>query len=453
MGASQLPLQYLLAVRSPYSPVQLLTRTSHEQLKSVHQILGRIIFTFFVLHVALYLNFFILAGYITKRIKDTDVILGLISITLFSILSTTSLTQVRKRNYRVFFMSHVGIANGILVPLYFHVHHIRPFVWEAVAVCTAHFVLRAFTFRKYSGSVKILPGTSLVVVRIPLSDSDRARGWKAGQHVYVSRPSSRNRGSISSTSVYEQLSLRYLANPFTVASIPTKDAELLLVARVLDGYTKDLGDLARSLHASQTDEDMQIPFAIEGPYGGSASLPDFAGFDSVLLVAGGVGATFAIPIWRKLVEGSDKGQQIRFVWAVRRLIETQWAFPATRDQSIRDTDDVEDSEAAQVEVFVTQPSGAHHHLQPGDSGDDIELLEEEHLLSVEEQMERPRRGMVLQTGRPRIPVIVEEVFGKGGRVAVLSCGPRGLVSELSGCVEEYVRRGREAFWYDEGFGW
>ena len=74
VGASQLPIHYLLAMRAPYSPVQWLTRLSHEQIKASHQILGRITFVLFILHTAFYLNFFILSGFLAKRIKDWDVI-------------------------------------------------------------------------------------------------------------------------------------------------------------------------------------------------------------------------------------------------------------------------------------------------------------------------------------------------------------------------------------------
>ncbi|KAI7563147.1 hypothetical protein KC343_g8796, partial [Hortaea werneckii] len=55
-GASQLPLQYLLALKSPYSPFQLLTRSSHETLNALHQHLGYIITGLFYAHVGLYLN-------------------------------------------------------------------------------------------------------------------------------------------------------------------------------------------------------------------------------------------------------------------------------------------------------------------------------------------------------------------------------------------------------------
>ena len=162
IGASQLPLHYLLAMRAPYSPVQWATRLSHEQLKSSHQILGRIVFLLFSLHAAFYMAFFLLSGFLAKRIRDNDVIFGIISILLFTAISTTALGRVRRWNYRVFYISHVAIANLVVVPLYLHVTHIRPYCWEVVFVNGLHLVFRAQRLKKYSGTIELLPGTNLV---------------------------------------------------------------------------------------------------------------------------------------------------------------------------------------------------------------------------------------------------------------------------------------------------
>ena len=101
-------------MRSPYSPIQLATSLSHEQLKMAHQILGRIVFFFFLLHGAFYMYFFVQSGFLAKRIKDADVIFGICGFLLFSIISITALEQVRGRSYRFFLQCHIAIA--VLVP-------------------------------------------------------------------------------------------------------------------------------------------------------------------------------------------------------------------------------------------------------------------------------------------------------------------------------------------------
>ncbi|PSN68013.1 hypothetical protein BS50DRAFT_522965 [Corynespora cassiicola Philippines] len=455
IGGSQLPLHYLLAMRAPYSPIQWLTRLSHEELKSSHQILGRIVFVLFVLHAIFYMNFFVLSGFLAKRIKDTDVIFGIISLILFSIISTTALGKIRRWNYRVFYLSHIAISFIIVVPLYIHVHHIRLYVWEVVAVNGLHLITRAVRSRTYMSSVRLLPGTNLVEIRIPLTTMASALAWKPGQHVYLRRTD----GISYPASIFD-----WRTNPFTVASIPVKDKELLLVARTLKGNTKGLADLAKSLRSAGSDEAPRIPMALEGPYGASSYLPDFSLFDRVLLVAGGVGATFVMPVYRSIVEFHNPdhagGPQIRCIWAVQKLAETQWAFPAHDKEEEEDADVGAGADAgaqsplynpSTVEVFVTRPSGPS--LQVGEAGEDVELAEDDQLLSMEEQMEKPRKGMTVKSGRPKISAIVEEVFSKGTSVAVVSCGPKPLTDQVRRSVAAWIAQGHDVYWHDETFGW
>ncbi|KAH7382266.1 ferric reductase like transmembrane component-domain-containing protein [Pyrenochaeta sp. MPI-SDFR-AT-0127] len=480
IGASQLPVHYLLAMRAPYSPVQWLTRLSHEQLKASHQILGRIVFLFLILHVVFYFNFFVLSGFLAKRIKDWDVIWGIVSIILFSTISTTALGFVRRRNYRVFYISHIAIANFIILPLFLHVTHIRIFVYEIIAVEALHLLFRALRLKLYQGTIRILPGTNLVQIRIPLPSTSSALKWQAGQHVYLSRPW----GKSKAPKLYEQWLMTNKTNPFTVASLPGKDKELLLVARTLNGNTKHLATLARTLAQGGSGVPMLptaggdipiLPIALEGPYGASTRLPDLSDYNKVLLVAGGVGATFIMPIYRSIVDLHDPtpaGTQIRFVWAVQKLAETQWAFP---DSSSAENEHEDDAGAevqtngllhgpSSVEVYVTRPSGPSLQADASasgifavdpedDEGEAIEMQENEQLLSMEEQMEKPRKGMVVKSGRPKMSDIVDEVFSKGMRTAVICCGPKRLTEDLKRHVEEWVNKGHDVFWYDETFGW
>ncbi|KAF2817619.1 uncharacterized protein BDZ99DRAFT_457344 [Mytilinidion resinicola] len=451
VGASQLPLHYLLAIRSKYSPPQLLTRLSHEQIKTAHQILGRIITFLFILHACFYLNFFILSGFLQKRIKDPDVIFGIVSIIMFITMNTTALNIIRKWSYRMFYTTHIVFASLLIIPLYFHVHHIRKYVLEVCVIIISNQALRNYSLRTYSGTISMVPGTNLVQVKVPLVSSNKEMKWKPGQHVYLSRPT----GASTSFGVCEMLVLWNQTNPFTIASLAEQDKHLLLVVRTLTGNTKQLAKLARSLPSQDGVEVPSIPVALEGPYGSTSRLPDLTKFDRVLLVAGGVGATFIIPIYRSLVEHdgpSFRNSQLRFVWAVRKLAETQWAFPASRG----DEDAESEAEGVQtdneVEVSVTQPFGSD--LQGENADDGMELAEAEHLIPFEEEMEKPRKGVVLRAGRPDVHAIVDEVFTtSAGSVAVITCGPRGMTEKLRESVGTWVKQGREVYWHNETFGW
>jgi hypothetical protein len=439
----------------------------------------------FILHAVFYFVFFAMSGFLAKRIKDWDVIFGIISLVLFAAISTTALGFIRRRNYRVFYISHIAIANLIIVPMYLHVSHIRLYIYQVLIVECLHLIFRAIRLNMYQGTLRLLPGTNLVQIRIPLPDSHAALKWHPGQHVYLTRPW----GKASAPSYYQQFLMVNKSNPFTIASIPSVDRELLLIARTLNGNTKHLGELAQKLAQGGSGLPMLptaggdipiLPLALEGPYGASTRLPDLSDFDKVLLVAGGVGATFIMPIYRAIAEYHDTtpgATQVRFIWAVQKLADTQWAFPEpSTSAALNDDDTTEQDEtaatgglldkASTVEVYVTRPSGPSlHHVSstspifavdPDDDDDEaetFELQENEQLLSMEEQMERPRKGMTVKSGRPQMKEVVDEVFSRGLRTAVICCGPKRLVGDLKESVEVYVRKGHEVFWYDETFGW
>lgn len=227
-----------------------------------------------------------------------------------------------------------------------------------------------------------------------------------------------------------------------------------------------------------------LPLALEGPYGASNHLPDLTDFDNVLLVAGGVGATFAMPIYRAIAEYHDTtpgATQVRFIWAVQKLADTQWAFPdMTAAADDNDADDARQEAISNgllnrpctVEVYVTRSGGAGHAPPPSssdpvfaiadddddDEAEHIELQESEQLLhsngnNADDALGRPRKGMTVRHARPHMGEIVDEVFSRGMRTAVLCCGPKRLTAELKRRVEVYVKKGNDVYWYDETFGW
>ncbi|KAH6633157.1 ferric reductase like transmembrane component-domain-containing protein [Boeremia exigua] len=473
IGASQLPLHYLLAMRTPYSPVQWITRLSHEQLKAAHQVLGRIVYLLFLLHAVFYLVFFGMSNLLAKRLQDRDVIFGLIALALFTAISTTALGFVRRRNYRVFYLSHVAIANLLVVPLFLHVSHLRIYVYQTVLILALHTLSRTLRLKSYQGTLRLLPGTSLVQIRIPLPDAHPALAWPPGQHVYLTRP----HGASKPPGFAAQCAQSLHANPFTIASLPGLDRELLLVARARAGATRELAALAQRLAKGGAGVSMlptaggDIPLlalALEGPYGASARLPDLTEYDSVLLVAGGVGATFVLPVWRALAEFHDAtpgAARVRCVWAVQTLADALWAFPETAGSGVdaRRDDAVRGgllARPAEVEVYVTRGAGAGAAVgaEPifaldDDDTEGFEMQESAQLLGAQEQPNTTRRGMVVTHGRPEMRAVVDEVFSRGTRTAVLCCGPKRLTADLKACVEVYVRKGCEVFWYDEAFGW
>jgi hypothetical protein len=57
--------------------------------------------------------------------------------------------------------------------------------------------------------------------------------------------------------------------------------------------------------------------------------------------------------------------------------------------------------------------------------------------------------------RPDFAEIVDGVFKLGNEesVAVIVCGPAGMARDVRSEVGRWVRKGRDVWFHDEGFGW
>ena len=187
-----------------------------------------------------------------------------------------------------------------------------------------------------------------------------------------------------------------------------------------------------------------VPLLIEGPYGSAKYFPDLASnYDRVLLVAGGVGATFTLPIYRDLLS-KGKGSMVKFVWSVKKEADAQWGVEALKEQC-------EWRLPEGFELYVSRKAvSIGSRRRNGDES--IELQEREGLLGEEASLEEN-----FQKERPNVPAIVDEVFtsSRGGeeRVAVLVCGPSGLGASVRKAVGRWVAKGRDVFWHAEEFGW
>lgn len=112
--------------------------------------------------------------------------------------------------------------------------------------------------------------------------------WQAGQHAYVILPSVSN--------------LPTEAHPFTIANIPhgldgtegSEEKNVTFIIRGRTGFTKRLRE-----HASMKGAPGSVPAFIDGPYG---SPPNLKTFSTCILIAGGSGVSYCLPLLLDLVQ-------------------------------------------------------------------------------------------------------------------------------------------------------
>ena len=465
VAASQLPIHYLLSAKTPYNPIQLITVLSHEELNPYHRLLGRIITTFFSMHAVLYLNFYVQASLLAKRIRDSDVQLGLAAIICFFIIGTSALSVVRTYSYHLFYIIHITLSPSVLVILYFHVSYIRIYILETAAVFVVLSLQRYYLHQQLiHASLTPIPNTSLVAISIKSPKSTNRYTYFPGQHIYLS--SIRNRKSFSrSTSM----------NPYSIANLPFQDTKnIQFIVRKLNGATKSLGLLARDR------PERPLPFIMERPYGAAKNFPDLLSYDVVLLVAGGVGATFTLPIYRALIHrisnrrpslirghrqpndedittdsqsqehaenmelldlaGTDDDilhtvpsiPRIHFTWSVRNRQAAQWGLDALENSQENPLSPALTDFKLHITGSTTAPPSTNSPPTPFTT--------------------------IINHRRPDLRTLVDDTFSSseqslGKRVAVLVCGPAGLGRDLKREVERWVASDREVWWHEERFGW
>jgi len=424
----------MLSMKSQYSPLAFVFRSSHEQLNAWHRISGRIIHFLLLCHAGWYINYFVQAGVVKKRLTDPVVIVGIIGLVLIDIVAATSLERMRRWSYRVFFILHLIIGLWLLPLIFFHAKPLRIYVIEALVLFLFDLTCRNLDTVTGFATITAVPHTKLVKLKIPIPESKIRRFQsKPGQHVYLSIPPE-SRPLLSSAPWIHD----FLYNPFSVAKASGTD--ITLVLRALHGpTTKALSTLAQLSKAKP-------PIKIQGPLGCSQRFPNLAAeYDRVLLVAGGIGSTFILPIYlhvqEQLAAEGKSSDRAKLIWSMRSAAEAIWAVDSEKKNTV-----VEDKNA---KVFLTRSNSddQQHGDEPIPADGSVELDE----LQWTEEPVKATGGRE----RPDLRKIVDGTFRHGNeeRVAVLVCGPKQMARELREQVGRWVKKGRDVYFHDESFGW
>lgn len=428
IATSQLPVQYLLSLKY-LSPFGYFFRSSHERLNRYHRILGRIIYFLLILHAVFYNVFFIESGIWLKRFFAYVVFAGVVAFTLLHTLNGTSMAKMREQSYRVFFVVHLTAA--FLVPplIFFHASSTRMYVSLALGFLVLDLAARKIVTVTAPAIIESIPGTDLLKISASMPSKNILK-FKAhpGAHLYLNLPpASRPNPDPLSTG---NLLFEFLYNPFTVVSANEESGDLTFVVRKRSGpMTTRLAEFAAAGVPSTPEG--RIPLCIEGPYGAvGKTFPDLvgSGISRILLVAGGVGASFAVPIYHAILADTPSAR-IQFVWAVHSPGDATWAPSDSTGKSLMDDD--------QVQLFLTGDMGVSSTRDT--AGGDIQLDS------------RPQHNVK----RPNFQKIIDDIFktGTNEKVAVLVCGPVQMGRELRRCLTPWVMKGRDVWWHNENFGW
>ncbi|KAM7204292.1 putative metalloreductase fre8 protein [Naviculisporaceae sp. PSN 640] len=447
VAASQYPIQYLLALKS-LNPFAYVFRSSHERVNRWHRVLGIVIYTFICLHVIFYFNFFVQTGILAQRLQAPVVIFGVVAFWALTLLNTTAVHQVRHYSYRLFFLTHLLVAFVMPPLLFFHALPAKWFMAEALIVFIADLASRKMDTVVSHATLETIPGTNLVKITasIPHTKVNRFR-VHPGAHIYLNLPAPA-RGADPTSSAH--LLFEFLFNPFTVAAVDEDNGDLTLVARHRGGpMTAALGRLARATGTSSGPDASKFPLAIEGPYGvfTHAAALTSGEFDRILLVSGGIGATFTLPLYRAIINDNPSAK-VELIWAIQTAGDATWAVMGTSSHDIMNDEN--------VHIFITGQIGdssssagafgrgqrasisnSHSRSRRSDSVGEGSGLDEGNGEVEMSAMYRDRRKNKYTSQhnrkRPDLRKIVDDMFKNAGldeKVAVVVCGPEEMSADL-----------------------
>jgi NAD(P)H-flavin reductase len=438
-----LPIHYLLSLKAA-NPYTHLLHSSHEQLNRYHRVLGRLIYSLLILHIIFYNAYFLLAGKWFERFFAPVVFCGVVASLLLHAIAITAVAKLRDMSYRLFFITHLFGAFCIPILIMYHAKPARWYLVECIVIFATDLAVRKLVFTSHvAATLEAIPGTSLVKVSAPISSERHLDKFRAtpGAHIYISLPrTGRKKSSAAPSGVFD-----FLYNPFSVCSVSEDGSTVNFVVRTRNGpMTKALSEFAIPDTPPSLQAANMIPLAIEGPYGSlryKYTNLIRSGVSRVLLVAGGVGATFALPVYQA-IQNDIPMARTQFIWAIRTAGDATWAVSPSLDASAKSLLD-----DANIQLFLTGDMGSSSNGE-GDSSNGNGNVEMQPMTRGHKRSDRNRR-------RPDLVKIVDETFrlSANGTVAVIVCGPKAMMADVRAATRPWVMKGHRVWWHKESFGW
>ncbi|GAA5872371.1 hypothetical protein JCM8547_000911 [Rhodosporidiobolus lusitaniae] len=393
-------------------------------------------------------------------------------------LCVMSLGPIRRLCHEFFYVMHMACVLLFFVFMYFHCDNLLmswPLLHGAVVILGTALVYRfvvtfvqTFGFFEPSQAVVTLLEDGAIGIKVTVES--RLFDWSGGDHVFL---------RFASPSLFP-----WQSHPFTISNLP----EPALLTRYASSTLSNSGDLEKQpspsslpvlssatspatspatgpravslvfrphsgltsrlysrLLSFSTTQSLTLPVYLDGPYSSSpSSLSSISSSTSILVVAGGTGLSFALPLVLAAVGGtattapSARVRKVEVVWATRHVGCLDWYREGVEQLKIV-------TKEAGVQLSFTL------HVTRGDARVEKAVKEEEIGVVGQEKCEKHGafEGFHVVDGRPDGTALVLEATKNavGDRLAVVSCGPPLLALAVRDTVANHqleIVRGRSS---------
>ncbi|KAK0439364.1 iron reductase [Armillaria borealis] len=307
IAASQLSLLVALGMKN--NIFSFLTGISFDKLNYLHRMVARVLCVLIWVHAGgrVHCFFLLLAGAVTW--DHPWVQCGLLAGVSLTLLSLVSIRPIRDAGYEVFKVVHLALAFIFILSAYFHSNGLGLgyYVWPSILLWGLDRFLRALRLFLFISKTTLNGNATVDVLsshflRLKVVKPKFLR-WAPGQSVYLTIPG---------VSLIQ-------AHPFTISGVETVDSEekLVFLIRVRDGLTRRL--------LNKAQDGYKATVFLDGPY---SSPPLLRGHERVILIAGGSGVAFTLPllldVLRQCKAGKPPCSRVLFVWAIRDASHIAW---------------------------------------------------------------------------------------------------------------------------------
>ncbi|PVF96481.1 hypothetical protein CPB86DRAFT_507131 [Serendipita vermifera] len=450
----QIPLLPLLAGKNNF--ITLVTNISYEKINIMHRSVARTLFILTLLHTFSKVDTFTPANLAQQKYTS-----GALAAVAFGAIFLSSVRPIRTHAFELFLILHICLISTFLAGLYYHQPKDVRFIWLFCGFWVFDRVVRGLRLlivnrgqqESHEAIVETISRDSIKLV-LP----NRKITWKAGQHVFLILPG-------VSTVPFE-------AHPFTIANIPDRDAngrskptDLVFYIRAMDGFTRKLHDYAALHHGEK------VMALADGPYGRP---PPVNTFSTVVLVAGGSGASFTVPLLLDIIAAANSQKslvkRVVFVWSVKDNGDLKWASdvlavaaataPTTLDLDLRvhvtrangivpSLNELTEEKAPVTPISPTSKEG--FDTPKKESRTDVLAINEDR--SSQGGSHSPiRSAFATHFGRPNIPEIIQKAIEESSGpvsingivlvpstpsiilITILACGPGRLTRAVRGSL-------------------
>ncbi|RWA11107.1 hypothetical protein EKO27_g4010 [Xylaria grammica] len=429
---NMIPLFVLAGRNNPLIP---LLGISFDTMNLLHRWFGRIVAIEAVVHtLAFYAGSALKNGWgpaFLATFSSEFLLYGFIATVAFVVILFQAASISRHAFYEVFKIMHILLAVAAVVGLWYHldIKGVNQLKWLIAVVPLwlgdrfARFVRIIYHNVGRGGTktlVEALPGNA---VRVTVT---MARPWdfRPGQHAYLYMPTisfwQSHPFSLAWSGEAENLSGDKLAmNRQDILAM--RKTSMSFVIRARTGMTSTLYQRA----AANPDGRLVTRCLVEGPYGGEHMMDSYG---TVMLFAGGVGITHAVPHMRHLVAGFANGtvatRKVVLVWIIQSPEHLEWIRPWMTQILAMDRR----REILRIMLFVSRPRST-------------------------KEIHSPSSTVQMFPGRPNIDTLMSmEMEQQVGMMGVSVCGPGALSDEVRLAVRRKQYEGTIDF-IEEAFSW